>query len=163
MEIVTPAFGLVFWTVIIFSVLLIVLRVFAWRPILHAVKRRNDSIANAMNAAEKAKEKLVKLQANNEQILKEAQVERDTILLEARDIKEKIITEAKEQAKIEADKIIELAKKEIENEKRTAVNEIKNQIALLSIDIATKILQKELTHENQQQYIETLINSTNIN
>ncbi len=163
MEIVTPAFGLVFWTVIIFSVLLIVLRVFAWRPILHAVKRRNDSIANAMNAAEKAKEKLVKLQANNEQILKEAQVERDTILLEARDIKEKIITEAKEQAKIEADKIIELAKKAIENEKRTAVNEIKNQIALLSIDIATKILQKELTHENQQQYIETLINSTNIN
>lgn len=163
MEIVTPAFGLVFWTVIIFSVLLIVLRVFAWRPILHAVKRRNDSIANAMNAAEKAKEKLVKLQANNEQILKEAQVERDTMLLEARDIKEKIITEAKEQAKIEADKIIELAKKAIENEKRTAVNEIKNQIALLSIDIATKILQKELTHENQQQYIETLINSTNIN
>lgn len=163
MEIVTPAFGLVFWTVIIFSVLLIVLRVFAWRPILHAVKRRNDSIANAMNAAEKAKEKLVKLQANNEQILKEAQVERDTMLLEARDIKEKIITEAKEQAKIEADKIIELAKKAIENEKRTAVNEIKNQIALLSIDIATKILQKELTNENQQQYIETLINSTNIN
>lgn len=164
MNLVTPAIGLIFWTVIIFVLLLIILRVFAWKPILSAVKNRNEKIANALEAAEKAKEEMQQLKNDNEKILKEARAERETIIKEARDLKTQMVSEAKNQAKIEADKIIQQAKQAIENEKHSAVNEIKNQMAKLSVDIAEKLLQKELSNDKQQkELIENLLHKTNIN
>lgn len=164
MNLVTPAIGLIFWTVLIFVILLIVLRAFAWKPILNVVKSRNEKIANALEAAEKAKEEMQQLKNDNEKILKEARAERETIVKEARDLKTQMLSEAKNQAKIEADKIIQQAKQAIENEKRSAVNEIKNQMAKLSVDIAEKLLQKELSNDKQQkELIENLLSKTNIN
>jgi len=164
MDLVTPAIGLVFWTVLIFILLLVLLRKFAWKPILNNVNERTESIREALSAAEKAKEEMAKLQADNEVILKNARIERDTILKEARSLKDKTISEAKTQAKEEADTIIASAKAAIENEKRAAINEIKNQVANLSIDIAEKILLKELSNkDNQKVLIEDLLNKTNIN
>lgn len=164
MDLVTPAIGLIFWTVLIFIILLIVLRAFAWKPILSAVKNRNEKIANALEAAEKAKEEIQQLKNDNEKILKEARAERETIVKEARDLKTQILNEAKNQAKIEADEIIQQAKQAIENEKRSAVNEMKNQMAKLSVDIAEKLLQKELSNDKQQnELIENLLSKTNIN
>lgn len=161
---VTPAIGLVFWTVLIFILLLGLLGKYAWKPILNAVKERTESITEALNSAEKAKEEMVKLQADNEIILKEARIERDKIIKEARDLKDKTIAEAKSQAKAEADVIIASAKTAIQNEKRAAINEIKNQVALLSIEIAEKILLKELGQKDSQKaLIEDLLNKTNIN
>lgn len=164
MDLVTPAIGLVFWTVLIFLILLVLLRKFAWKPILNAVKDRTDSIKEALNSAEKAKEEMAKLQADNEVILKEARTERDKIIKEARDLKDQTIADAKNQAKAEADTIIASAKSAIESEKRAAINEIKNQVANLSVEIAEQILMKELSNkDNQKALIEDLLNKTNIN
>lgn len=164
MDLVTPAIGLVFWTVVIFLILLFLLFKFAWKPILNAVNERNASIEEALAAADKAKEEMIKLQADNEAVLREAHAERDQILKEARDLKDQTIEEAKTAAKNEADGIIKAAKEAIENEKRAAINQMKNEMATLSVQIAEKILQRELgDKEGQQALIEDLLNKTNIN
>lgn len=164
LDLVMPAIGIVFWTTLIFLILLVLLKVFAWKPILNAVKERNDSISEALNSAEKAKEEMSKLQASNEQVLKEARIERDNIVKEARDLKDQMVVDAKALAKVEADKIIESAKNAINNEKRAAINDIKNQIASISVDIAEKLLQKELgDKKGQDELINNLLDKTNIN
>ena len=109
--------GLIIWTTIIFTLLLLVLKKFAWKPILKSVEERSKSIQEALEAADKAKEEMATLTADNERIIAEAKVERDNLLKEAREIKEKIINEAKESASIEADKIIISAKEQINNDK----------------------------------------------
>ena len=142
--------GLIIWTTIIFTLLLIVLKKFAWKPILNAVDERNESISNALKAAEKAKEEMDSLNADNQRILNEAKNERDTLLKEAREIKEDIINKAKEQANKEADNILKSAKEQIANEKNKAVKELKNSVAELSINIAEKVLKSELTDNKKQ-------------
>ena len=109
MELVTPEIGLIFWTTIVFLLLLIVLKKYAWKPILTAVDERNKSIEDALKAADKAKKEMLSLNADNERILAEAKKERDILLKEGREIKDNIITEAKEKAKTEADKILILS------------------------------------------------------
>lgn len=151
MDLVTPGIGLIFWTVVIFSILLFILRKFAWNPINNAVKNRENSIRSALLAADKAKKDMEKLQADNERIMKEAQKERDNIMKEARDVKAKIITEAKEKADLEAKKLIELARLNIQNEKASAITEIKEQVARLSVDIAEKILREKLKDEKESE------------
>lgn len=164
MDIITPDIGLVFWTVSIFLILLVVLRAFAWKPIVNAVNQRNQQISEALNAADKAKEEMKKLQAQNEEILKKAHAERDQILKEARDLKDEVVAESKEKAIQEADKIIEAAKNTIENQKRAAIEEMKNQMATISVQIAEKLLRKELDNkEEQNKLIEGLLDDTNIN
>jgi F-type H+-transporting ATPase subunit b len=164
MDLVTPAIGLVFWSVLIFLILLFLLKAFAWKPILNAVNQRNESIQEALAAADRAKEEMIKLTAENENVLKEARIERDKILKEARDMKDKTIAEAKVQAKVEADMLISSAKSAIQNEKRAAINQIKNEVANLSVLIAEKILDKELGNKaDQKALIEDMLNKTNIN
>ena len=151
MELVTPEIGLIFWTTIVFSLLLIILKKYAWNPILSAVDARNKSIEDALKAADKAKEEMLSLNTDNERILMEAKKERDLLLKEGREIKESIITEAKDKAKGEADKILITAKEQINNEKMKAITELKNQVAEMSIDIAEKILKSELADTNKQK------------
>ena len=137
--------GLIIWTTIIFTLLLIVLKKFAWKPILSAVDERNKSIEDALKAADKAKEEMALLNTDNERILSEARIERDVLLKEAREMKDKIVNEAKDQANAEADKILLSTKEQINNEKMKAITELKNQVAEISIDIAEKILKSELS------------------
>ena len=155
MELVTPEIGLIFWTTVVFSLLLIVLKKYAWKPILSAVDERNKSIEDALRAADKAKEEMLSLSADNERILMEAKKERDTILKEGREIKESIIAEAKDKAKVDAEKILTTAKEQIINEKMKAITELKNQVATLSIEIAEKILKSELQDLNKQKELVT--------
>jgi len=155
MELVTPAIGLIFWTSVVFILLVILLKKFAWKPILTAVDKRNESIENALKAAEKAKEDIENLTADNERILNEAKLERDALLKEAREIKDKVIAEAKDKAKIEAEKILVSAKEQITNEKMAAITELKNQVAELSIEIAEKIIKSELQDLNKQKELVT--------
>ena len=143
--------GLIIWTTIIFTLLLIVLKKFAWKPILNAVDERNKSIEEALKSADKAKEEMSLLNADNERILTEAKTQRDALLKEAREIKDGIINEAKEKADYEAEKIINSAKKQIANEKMKAITELKNSVAILSIDIADKVLQRELKEKTSQE------------
>jgi F-type H+-transporting ATPase subunit b len=156
--------GLIIWTTIIFTLLLIVLKKFAWKPILSAVDERNKSIEDALKAADKAKEEMALLNSDNEKILVAAREERDVLLKEAREMKDKIVNEAKEQAITEADKISLSAKEQINNEKLKAITELKNQVAKISIDIAEKILKSELSDKNKQQkLIEEVLNSNKLN
>ena len=151
MELVTPEIGLIFWTTIVFLLLLIVLKKYAWQPILAAVDERNKSIEDALKAADKAKKEMLALNTDNERILTEAKKERDALLKEGREIKDNIIAEAKDKAKIESDKILITAKEQINNEKMKAITELKNQVAEISIDIAEKILKSELSDKNKQK------------
>jgi len=151
MELVTPEIGLIFWTIIVFSLLLIILKKYAWKPILTAVDERNKSIEDALRSAEKAKEEMLALNTDNERILIEAKKERDELLKEGREIKESVINQAKDKAKSEADKILTTAKEQINNEKMKAITELKNQVAEMSIDIAEKILKSELSDKGKQK------------
>ena len=164
MELVTPGLGLFFWMVISFSLILFILKKFAWKPILKALKDRENTIDTALKSADKAKEEMEQLKADNAKIIKEAKSERDNLLKDARQIKDEIISEAKQKANSEAKKIIKDAKEKIESEKEAALDEIKKQIAGFSIEIAEKILKKKLEKsKDQQDLISELIDEIKIN
>ncbi len=164
MELVTPGIGLIVWMTIAFLVVWVGLGKFAWPAILGTIKEREESIANALQAAEKAKEEMAKLQSDNEAILKEAREERDIILKEGKQIKEKMIADAKEMAQAEAEKIVTSARDNIESEKMAAMVDIKNHVAALSIDIAEKILKNELGDaEKQKQLVNNLLEDIKLN
>jgi len=164
MELVTPAIGLVFWTTVTFLILLVLLRKYAWKPILNMVKEREASIEEALSAADKAREEMARLQADNDRILKEARQERDTILKEARDMKENIIGEAKERASKDADTIVAQAREQIQNEKMAVLTDLRNQVAEMAIEIAEKVLQKELEDKDKQaQLVAEQLNDFKLN
>jgi F-type H+-transporting ATPase subunit b len=153
MELVTPAIGLVFWMCVTFLTIFLILKKFAWKPILNMIKEREDSIESALQSAEKAKIEMQELQSSNEKILAEAMAERDNLLREARETKDAIVNEAKTKAKAEADKLINQALESIKNEKLAAITELKNQVAALSIEVAEKILKEQLSSEEKQKVL----------
>ena len=164
MELVKPAIGLVFWMIVSFSIILFILRKFAWKPVLGMIKEREDSIEEALQSAEKARKEMKDLQASNEKILAEARTEKDAILKEAREAKDSIVNEAKTKAKEEADRIIATARETINNEKNAAVTELKNQVAILSIEIAEKILKQNLSGDDKQkELVNTLMKDIKLN
>jgi F-type H+-transporting ATPase subunit b len=164
MKLLLPDTGLLIWMMITFLIVLFLLKKFAWKPILKMIKEREDSIDDALKSAEKAKEEMRNLQSDNEKILAQARNERDMMLKEARTMKENIVGEAKTKAKEEADKILSSAREAIQNEKMAAITELKNQVALLSVDIAEKILKRELSDENKQKdLIGDLLKDTKLN
>ncbi|HEX5743173.1 MAG TPA: F0F1 ATP synthase subunit B [Flavobacteriaceae bacterium] len=149
MNFVAPE-SLIFWTTIIFLAFFFLLKKLAWKPILNAVKEREDSINDALLSAEKARLEMQNLKSDNERILKEARNERDAMLKDAREIREKLIAESKEEALKQSAKLIEQAKFTIENEKQAAIVELKNQVAELSISIAEKVIKEELSSKDRQ-------------
>jgi F-type H+-transporting ATPase subunit b len=151
MELIQPGIGLIFWMTISFGLVVFLLGKYAWKPILKSLKEREDSIDQALHAADKAREEMKLLQSDNEKLLREAKNERDAILNEARKIREKMIEEARTKANEEAQRIVENAKERIENEKMAAITELKNQIALLSIEIAEKLIREELAKDKKQE------------
>ena len=164
MDLITPGFGLVFWTAITFLLLLVILKKFAWKPILGAVSEREDSIKNALLEADKARQEMENLKSDNEKILKEARAERDAMLKDAREIKNNMITEAKDEAKAQANKLMEQAKVSIQNEKSAAIADIKKQVASLSIDIAEKVVKEELSSESKQlKLVEDMLKDVKLN
>jgi F-type H+-transporting ATPase subunit b len=159
-----PAIGLIFWTTITFLLLLVLLGKFAWKPILNAIKTREEGITNALSSADKALNDMRELKSNNERILAEARNERDALLKEAREVKESIILEAKNKAQAEADRIMRSAREQITNEKNAAVAELKIQVASLSIEIAEKILKSDLANaEKQKALVNNLMKDVNLN
>jgi F-type H+-transporting ATPase subunit b len=156
--------SLIFWTTIVFIVFLILLRKFAWKPILGAVTEREESIKNALLSAENAKKEMQNLQADNQRILQEARLERDTMLKEAREMKEKMIADSKNEAQAQGLKMIEQAKATIESEKNAAVAELKAQVSNLSLEIAEKLLKDELSNkESQVKLVEKMLGDAKLN
>jgi F-type H+-transporting ATPase subunit b len=147
-----------------FAALLFILRRYAWKPILKSLHDRENTIDEALNMANTAREEMKNLKADNLKLLKEAQEERNVILRDARRVKDSIIEEAKAKASEEANIIVENAKERIEYEKMAAMTDLKNQIASISIGIAEKILERELSAANkQEEYVQELIKNTNLN
>lgn len=163
-SLIEPGVGLIFWTTITFILLLVILGKFAWKPILGAIRTREKNIADALASAERALNDMRELRAANEGILNQARTERDTLLKEARETKDSIIAEAKQRAQSEADRILSGAREQIANEKNAAVAELKKQVAVLSIEIAEKILKSELSNdEKQKTLVSNLMKDVNLN
>jgi F-type H+-transporting ATPase subunit b len=164
MELVTPGIGLIFWMTLSFLFLLLILKKYAWKPVLKMLKERETKIEESLQQAEKAHEEMKQLKFSNEELLREAKNERDNILRDARVIREKLIEEARTKATEEADRIVESAKESIKYEKLEALTDLKNQIALLSVDIAEKLIQQELSKDDKQnKLIEKFLSDINFN
>ncbi len=164
MDLLTPGFGLFFWTAIAFLTVLFLLKKFAWKPILEALNERERNISDSIASAEKVKSEMATLKSEHEVLLNQAREERTQLLREAKETKDKIVNEAKELAKEEANKIMMEARQQIEYQKNAAIIDVKNQIGALVIDVAEKVLRKELSNKSEQHdYISKLANEIKLN
>lgn len=164
MEFLTPGTGLLFWQVVIFIGLVFILAKFAWKPILSSLKEREESIQTALDQAEKAKMEMASLKSDNEKLLKETREERDKILRDARAASNRLQEEAQATAKKTADKIIDDAKSVINTEKQAALRDVKAQVAQFSLEIAEKLIKKNLSDDkSQKELTETLIKDLKLN
>lgn len=164
MDLINPSIGLIFWTTLTFVILLFLLKVLAWRPIIGALRSREDSINDALNAAERAKADMQKLQSKNEKLLEEARVERDNIIKEARAAANALKEEAKEEASKISSKMVEDARNAIHTEKQAALADVKNQVATLSLEIAEKLIKTQLKNDKaQKSLVEEFVKELNLN
>ncbi|MBL7833709.1 MAG: F0F1 ATP synthase subunit B [Cyclobacteriaceae bacterium] len=151
MELLTPGTGLIIWQLIVFVALVFLLSKLAWKPIINSLKEREDSIQNALNTAERARAEMAQLKSDNEKLLKEAREERDKMLKEAREVANRMKDEAQTDAKKAADKILAEARAAINVEKEAAMRDVKAQVALFSLEVAEKLMKKNLTSDKEQK------------
>lgn len=164
MDLVTPAVGQIFWGGIVFIILLIMLKKFAWKPILNSVEERDNKIKESIELATKTKNEMQQLQAQNEKLLKEARAERDQMMREAAETGKQMVADAKEAAKEESNKIIADAQRVINAEKAAAMSELKTTVAALSLEIAEKVIKGELASDAKQKALaEKLAEDINVN
>ena len=151
MDLLVPEIGLLVWNSVAFLLLLFLLGKFAWKPIMKAIHEREQSIDDALNKAELAKQEMARLTSQNQDLMQQARAERDEILKEAKTLKDSILNEAKKQAQVEGAKLIEKAKIEIENQKKVALAEVKGQVSTLSLEIAERVLRTQLDDKTKQE------------
>lgn len=164
MDLLIPGEGLIIWQLIIFVLLFLLLSRLAWKPIISSLKDRERSIQEALDTAEKARQEMSQLRSDNEKLLKEARTERERILREAREVSNRMKEEAQQDAKKSADKIIEDAKAAINIEKQAALKEIKIQVSMFALDIAEKLMKKNLSSDkSQKELVEGYIKDLKIN
>jgi F-type H+-transporting ATPase subunit b len=164
MQLLTPGVGLIIWQTIVFVLLFILLAKLAWKPIINSLKDRERSIQEALDTAEKARHEMSQLRSDNEKLLNEAREERDRILKEAREVSSKMKDEAQHDAKKMTDKIIEDARAAINIEKQAAMKEVKVQVAMFSLEIAEKLMKKNLAGDKaQKELVETYLKDLKVN
>ena len=162
--VIRPDPGTVFWTTLIFALFWFLMSRFAFKPIAKALKERELDIQDSLDAAKKAREEMSHLQAKNEELLAQAQEERAKILHEAKMAKDTIIAEARDKAKEEAKRVVVSAKGEIENMRMAAVVDLKNQVGNIAVEIAEKILERELKDRPaHEQYVKDLVDDMELN
>ena len=164
MPLISPDAGLIIWMTLSFLILLVLLRVFAWKPVLKMLRDREEKINAALNEANLAREQMKQLTADNERLLLEAKDERDAILNEARKVSQKMYDDAKTKAQEEGQRIIAAAKEDILIEKQKAIAEIRNTIAEISLEIAEKVIENEFSDKQKhQQYINKRVEALHFN
>lgn len=151
MELLTPGTGLIIWQLIVFVALVFLLSKLAWKPIINSLKEREESIQNALNTADRARAEMAQLKSDNEKLLKEAREERDKMLKEAREVANRMKDEAQTDAKKAADKILAEARAAINVEKEAAMRDVKAQVALFSLEVAEKLMKKNLASDKEQK------------
>ena len=161
---VLPDIGLVFWNTVAFVGLLAVLGKFAWKPMLKAISDREKGIEDSLAKADKMKADLTAMQNENETLLAKAREERATLIKEAKEASEKMIAEAKDKAKSEYERIVADAQVAINQQKNAALTEVKNQVGSLVVEVAEKVLRRELTNKAEQEtYIKQLADVVKLN
>ncbi len=164
MELLMPGLGLIFWTLVAFLIVVIILKKFAWKPILQSLKERELSIATSIATAENMKHDMAQLKTENEAILAQAREERARMIKEAKETSDKMLNDAKERAKTEYDRIIVDAQAAIQQQKNAALTEVKNQVGKLVIEVSEKVLRRELANKDQQEgYIKELAEGVKLN
>lgn len=164
MDLLTPELGLFFWTLVAFIAIFLILRKFAWGPILSSLSEREKGIADSIATAQNVKAEMAQMKAENEKLMAQAREERSTMLKEAKEIKDRMINEAKEQAKNEANKIIADAQLQIQQQKNAALTEVKNEIGNLAVEVAGRILRQELAaSKGQEAYMQLLSEDIKLN
>ena len=164
MDLLLPGAGLIIWTLLAFIIVLIILRKYAWKPILKSLKDRETSISDSLATAERVKAEMAQLQNENEALLAKAREERAQLLKDARETRDRIINEAKEQAKVEGARMIADAQQAIQQQKMAAITDVKNQIGNLVIEVSEKVLRRELSDKAQQEnYIKQLASEIKLN
>ncbi|NCI45478.1 F0F1 ATP synthase subunit B [Sediminibacterium soli] len=161
---VLPDIGLVFWATVAFLILLIVLGKFAWKPIMNAIREREQGIEDALARADKMKAEMAAMQNENEQLMAQAREERATMIKEAKEQTLKMISDAKDKAKAEYDRIVTEAQATIAQQTNAALTEVKNQVGGLVIEVSEKILRRELANKaEQEKYINELAEGVKLN
>ncbi|HQR92031.1 MAG: ATP synthase F0 subunit B [Bacteroidetes bacterium 24-39-8] len=164
MELLTPGLGLLVWTLVAFLLVFFILKKFAWKPILETLKERETGIAEAIASAEKIKTEMAALKNENEALLTQAREERAVLIKEAKETANKMVSEAKEKARAEYDRIVADAQSAITQQKNAALTDVKNQVGSLVIEVAEKVLRKELANKAEQEaYIKGLAEVVNMN
>jgi F-type H+-transporting ATPase subunit b len=163
-DLLTPGTGLIIWQLIVFVALFLFLAKFAWKPILSSLKERESSIQSALDTAERAKQEMALLKADNEKLLKEAREERERIMREAREVSNRMKEEAATEAKKTADKIVADARAAINIEKQAALKEVKVQVAMFSLEIAEKLMKKNLSNDKaQRELVDSYVKDIKVN
>ena len=164
MDLLTPELGLFVWTLIAFLAVFFILKAFAWKPILKALNERETGIASAIASAERVKKEMSQMQAENEKIMQQAREERSAMLKEAKDQADIIISKAKESTKAITDKMVGEATQQIQQQKMAALTEVKNEIGKLAVEVAEKVLRKQLaTADAQNDYAQLLAEDIKMN
>ena len=164
MELLLPGLGLVFWTLLAFIVVFFILKKFAWKPILESLKERETGIATSIASAETMKAEMAALKSENEEVLAQARDERAKIIKEAKDVSDKMIADAKAKARGEFDRIVSEAQAAITQQKNAALIDVKNQVGNMVIEVAEKVLRRELSDKAvQENYIKELAESVKLN
>ncbi|HEV8083485.1 MAG TPA: F0F1 ATP synthase subunit B [Chitinophagaceae bacterium] len=164
MQLLTPGFGLIFWTLLSFIIVFLILKKFAWKPILNSLNQREKGIADSLASAEKIKAEMALLKSENEELLVKAREERAIMMREAKETRDKIIMEAKEQAREQMNKIVADAQSTINQQKMAAITDLKNQVGNLVLEVSEKVLRRELSNkEEQEKYIKQLSENVELN
>jgi F-type H+-transporting ATPase subunit b len=164
MDLLLPSLGLIFWTLLAFVIVFLLLKKFAWKPILKGLEDREQNINDAIQSAEKVKLEMAQMKSENEALLASAREERAALLKEAKEIRDKMINDAKEDAKVQAAKIIADAHASIQNQKMAAMIDIKNQVGKMVIEVSEKILRRELSNKaEQERFIHQLTDEIKLN
>ena len=164
MELVKPAIGLVFWMVITFGLLFFILAKFAWKPILGMLNEREKTISDSLAEAQKARAEMAALTSKNQDLLNQAKEERNKILHEAKEAGDKLKNEMLAKAQQDVEAKIQTAFREIDIQKRAAIAEVKNSVGLLALDIAEKVIRKDLKGNAEQlEYVNKLAKESNLN
>ena len=164
MDLLTPDLGLLFWQVIVFLGLFLILRAFAWKPITDSLHERENNIQSALDLAEKTRLEMTALKADNEKLLAQARSERDIILRGAKEASDKMIADSREKAEAEGKRILEQARESMNNERQALIAQMKKEVVTLSLDIAEKVLRKELSDKSsQEKLVSDLVASSHLN
>lgn len=151
MELVMPGVGVLFWTCLIFLILFLLLKKWAFPVINGMIRKREEKISSALEEAENTRKEMAELQARNSEMLAEARSEKEKIIGQAKEFRRQIEDSSRQKAKEEYDRIMQSARADIEREKQAALEELRVSVANIALDMAEKVIDSDLSDRAKQK------------